>query len=97
MEERDLAVEQKLASAALAIADLPLSVEVVGAWLWVDGDTKPVKEQLKAAGFKWAPRKQRWYFPGKPAGHRRGKREMEMDEIRQRHGSAWLKQDAEAA
>lgn len=89
-------VEERLAAAVIAIDSLSLSVEVVGSWLWLSGDTKPYKEALKAAGFRWAPKKQRWYFPGKPAAPwARGK--LEMEEIRRLHGSAWLRGKEDAA
>ena len=29
---------------------------------WVSGNTKPMKEKLKAMGFKWAPKKKMWYL-----------------------------------
>ena len=39
-----------------------ITVRLVGAWLWVDGDTKPVKEALKELGFHYACKKQKWYY-----------------------------------
>lgn len=43
-----------------------LSCEVHGAKsaapiMWVSGDTRPHKELLKAAGFKWSPKKSAWW------------------------------------
>lgn len=32
------------------------------ACIWVEGDTKPIKEDLKAMGFKWAPKRKGWYL-----------------------------------
>lgn len=29
---------------------------------WVSGDTKPRRELLKAMGFRWAPKKKKWYL-----------------------------------
>ena len=29
---------------------------------WVSGNTKPIKDKLKAMGFKWAPKKKMWYL-----------------------------------
>lgn len=34
--------------------------------MWVSGDTKPYKEQLKAAGFRWSPKRSAWWVK-KPA------------------------------
>ncbi len=63
-----------------------LEIEICGSWIWVGGDTRPHKEALKAAGFRWAPKKRMWY--AKPANdHKRRKRSLSMAEIRERHGS----------
>ncbi len=37
-------------------------VYMIGSWLWIRGDTKPVKDQLKALGCKWHGDKQCWYW-----------------------------------
>lgn len=44
--------------------ELKVSVERIGNWLWVSGDTKPVKEELKVLGFYWANAKKSWYHKG---------------------------------
>lgn len=61
-------------------------VEVIGSFVWVSGDTKPIKEKLKGLGFKWSRKKVMWYKS--PAGYRRygGKKEYDMDEIRNMYG-----------
>ena len=40
-------------------------IEICGSWLWVTGETKPVKTILSQAGLYWAANKKAWYF--KPA------------------------------
>lgn len=45
-----------------AIIGLGLNIEICGAWIWLSGDTKPHKELLKKAGFKWAPNKRKWHL-----------------------------------
>lgn len=60
-------------------------IEFIGCYVWVSGDTKPVKEQLKALGFRWAKEKQCWYLKPenyKPHNHK----PWTMDEIRAHHG-----------
>lgn len=61
-----------------------LEIEICGLWVWVGGETKKHKDALKAAGYKWAIKKVKWYFAGVPAG---GFRQFDMDEIRRRYGS----------
>ncbi len=64
--------------------NLGLEVELCGLWLWVTGDTRPHKEELKAEKFLWSPDKSAWYYPGIPSFNRTRRT---MDEIRQMHGS----------
>lgn len=59
--------------------------EQCGSWLWISGDTKPVKEQLKAAGCRWASKKKMWYW--KPAGSYSRGSNASMDYIRAKYGS----------
>jgi len=33
-----------------------------GTWLWIDGETKPVKELLKKLGCRYSSKKQEWYW-----------------------------------
>jgi hypothetical protein len=63
-----------------------INVEICGTWLWATGNTREVKDYLKAAGFKWSSRKMAWYWHDGEY-MRRGKRQYTMDEIRQMHGS----------
>jgi len=39
-----------------------LTIEVVGQWLWVSGETRKHRKILKELGFFYAPKKQMWYF-----------------------------------
>ncbi len=59
--------------------------EQCGSWLWISGDTKPVKDELKAAGCRWSPKKQMWYW--KPAGSYCRGRNASMEYIRTKYGS----------
>ena len=68
-----------------------LTVEVIGSWLWVTGNTQEHREELKAAGLKWAGRKQAWYFHFGAYRKRSGK-EYTMDDLRDRDGSTELKE-----
>ena len=74
-----------------AVIGLGLTIEICGSWIWVSGDTRPHKEILKAAGYRFAPKKVMWSYCG--AERRttsRGK--YNMDDIRLRHGSMSVKE-----
>lgn len=68
-----------------------IRIELCGSWLWITGDTKPVKEALKAAGCFYAPKKQCWYWrpATEKAYHSRGK--YQLHEIRAKFGSAEIR------
>ena len=85
-------VEEVIKAAIQAVEHLPVEVELVGFWVWLSGDTKPYRAELKAAGYRWAPKKARWYFPTVPA---RSRGRMSMPEIRARHGSTWVRRGEE--
>jgi hypothetical protein len=62
-------------------------IEVIGCFVWITGDTKPNREQLKALGFKWHSKKLAWYLA--PEDYRkRGRRELDLDEIRAMYGTS---------
>ena len=58
-------------------------IEVVGSWVWLQGDTRAIKEVLKALGFKWASKKKMWYY-----GEMRGRnpKQRSMDDIKAKYG-----------
>ena len=62
-----------------------INIEICGLWVWISGNTKPVKTTLKDAGYKWAKKKLKWYFAGVPS--RRGRGRYSMQQIRDRYGS----------
>jgi hypothetical protein len=68
------------------IIDFDVNIELCGTWIWVSGNTYPVKEELKEAGFFWARKKQQWYWRP-PEYKRKSKKTMSMDWIRNTYGS----------
>ena len=65
-----------------------ISIELVGSWVWVSGDTKEIKDKLKELGFKWASKKKMWFY-GEMKG--RNPQEKSMEEIKSKYGSETLK------
>lgn len=80
------AVTEEIRKVIEALLDLPgVDVELCGLWVWVTGDTKPMKDQLKDLGLRWAPKKAAWYFAGIPScGFNKG---GSLDDIRASYGS----------
>lgn len=63
-----------------------IEVEICGSWVWVSGNTKEYREILKQLNFKWAYKKQAWYYHTEPF-RKRSKRKLTLDEIRDMFGS----------
>jgi hypothetical protein len=62
-------------------------IEVIGCFVWVTGNTKPYKDQLKELSFRWHSKKVAWYL--KPEDyHRRSHKQYELDDIRDMYGSS---------
>ncbi|MHB9652813.1 DnaJ domain-containing protein (plasmid) [Enterococcus faecalis] len=69
-----------------------VSIEVIGAFLWVSGNTKPYKEELKALNMKWSNNKKSWYLA--PDGYKkRSKKKYNMSDIRNMYGSQVVKEE----
>jgi len=72
------------------VSGLPgITIELCGTWLWITGDTKPMRQQLRAAGFKFAGKKQAWYWHSGEY-KKRGRRRLSLNEIRNLYGSEQL-------
>ena len=65
-----------------------ITIELVGSWIWLSGDTKEIKDKLKELGFKWASKKKMWYY-GEMKGKSHG--EKSIDEIKDKYGSKTFK------
>ena len=64
-----------------------IEVELCGAWLWVSGDTFKHRAALKAAGYKWASKKQMWYWRSEEYAAASSRHKKTIEEIRVKYGS----------
>lgn len=89
-EEKDFYNYGEALETVLAkLADLPgLIFEVIGNWIWIEGDTKTHKEELKALGCKWASQKKKWFYRPEEHKSRFNRSELSMEEIREKYGSS---------
>lgn len=61
-----------------------INIELVGKWIWVSGNTYPIRTELKNAGFLFASTKKMWYYKGTESS---GRGNLTMEEIRNKYGS----------
>jgi len=63
-----------------------ITIEIIGCFVWVTGDTKPYRVKLKELKFQWHSQKIAWYL--KPENYRkRSHKYYDLDEIRAMYGS----------
>jgi hypothetical protein len=66
-----------------------ITIELVGLWLWVTGNTYPIRKELKEAGLLFAPKKKAWYYRNEMYKTRSGKKTL--DQIRHKYGSEMIR------
>ena len=64
-----------------------IQIEICGSWLWITGETKPHKEELKSAGCLWSQNKSAWYYNGDDKKRKARAHCKSMDEVRAHWGS----------
>lgn len=83
----DVTEDEKLREVLQSIITMQgINIEIVGCWIWVDGDTFAHKDTLKSLGFKWAREKKKWYFHTE-AFRKRSNKKLSMNDIRNYYGS----------
>lgn len=98
IESCDFQYPDDLNNAINAVIDLEgVKIEVCGNWVWLTGNTKPHKDKIgrKGAGYFWAKNKRAWYFRP-PKYKSAGRGTFTLDEIRDRHGSQFVRASRDA-
>lgn len=75
--------------ALMNLADL--EIELCGEWLWISGNTRAVKDELKALGCLWASKKMMWYWRAEQFKTPFNRKAKSMSEIRNKYGSQNIK------
>lgn len=63
-----------------------ITIEIVGSWVWVTGDTYQHRDTLKALRFNWSRSKKAWYYHSEPY-IKRSRKTFTLDEVRSLYGS----------
>jgi hypothetical protein len=86
-------VSEELQNKINEILDLEnLIIEIIGGWIWVTGNTFPVKSELRKLEFKFSQNKTAWYWHATNY-RKRSKKEFTMDGIRDLWGSQEVEND----
>lgn len=63
-----------------------VTIEIIGSWVWLSGNTFPYKDTIKEAGFFYSKSKKAWYYNGDNHKTRRRGR-YSMKALREKWGS----------
>ena len=66
-----------------------VNVKIVGKWIWIDGGTKAIKDQLKKMGCKYAAKKKKWcWYEGSDTAPKWFRRKTKsFEEVEEKYGS----------
>lgn len=95
-DELETAIAEEFKHTMEALVKLNLdgvAVELIGSWLWVSGDTKKIKEELKEIGFYWNRDRVLWQWHDTYINYRfnKGRNKSEKEEIEEKYGKTVLK------
>lgn len=64
-----------------------INIEIVGIWIWVDGDTYKYKDRLKEYGFQWSKNRKKWHWSPCAGFYTKRRKKLDFDDIRNIYGS----------
>lgn len=70
-----------------------LNIEIVGCWIWIDGNTYDARETLKEAGYTWSKARHKWHFAPYEKKFYKGSKKS-FDQIRREYGSAEVEKES---
>lgn len=86
----DINIDIELRKILNSIINLNVDIEIIGCWIWVTGNTLPVKNILKGFNFKWSSKKTAWYFHNDNY-KKISKKIFSLNEIREMYGTKQIK------
>jgi hypothetical protein len=87
-KENEVEIDKEIRNIIDALVNLEnLNVELIGKWLWISGETYPVKDTLKSAGLLFIKKAgvPYWVYKGSESA---GRGKMSMEEIKNKYGSS---------
>jgi len=86
----DFKIDIEIENVISEVLHFDLLIEIVGSWIWISGDTKPHKEELKKANFKWHSKRKKWYWTNQEKGRATHSKE-DFETIKNKYGSTVVK------
>ena len=63
-----------------------ITIEIIGNWIWISGNTYQYRKELKEMGYKWASNKKMWYWKSE-VYQKKSRKTLSMDDIHGYYGS----------
>lgn len=80
--DEEIRIDEALRTFIDQVVIIPgINIEIIGTWVWVTGNTYPVKEALKAIGMFFSKNKTAWYYHAEPYRKRSQKR-FDLNDLR---------------
>ena len=67
-----------------------ITIDIVGSCIWLSGNTRPHKDDIKAIGFLWSSKHKKWFFNGDNK-KRRIRNKKTYEEIKDEYGCTTYK------
>ena len=68
-----------------------LTIEIIGSWLWVSGDTYPLRDSIKKLGMLWSKGRKKWYYTADTIGANTRYKKKTYDELKNNYGYTKIK------
>ena len=68
-----------------------LTIEIIGSWLWISGNTYPLRDIIKNLGLLWSKGRKKWYYTADNIGTNTHNKKKSYDELKQSYGYTKIK------
>ena len=93
-EAREREIMEMIQKLIAIVGTLEIDIILIGRWIWLLGDTKPVKDELKELKCLWHRDRRCWFWRSSTdRGHGRG---GNLDELAQKYGAENFSQKAKS-
>ena len=69
-----------------------LTIEIIGSWLWISGNTYPLRDTIKKLGMLWSKGRKKWYYTADNIDSKNTHyKKKTYDELKQSYGYTTIK------
>ena len=68
-----------------------LTIEIIGSWLWISGNTYPLRNIIKSLGLLWSKGRKKWYYTADTIGANTHYKKKTYDQLKNDYGYTKIK------